>query len=113
MFLSIFVKSLILGFIEDSSPCATHSVAFFRYRFFLSRVCSSVSSSPSACAKKKFSSSATSEEDVVTSRGVVSPSSVILRRILSVTFNYNRESKSAAVFAEAAICATLKLNCST
>ena len=63
--------------------------------------------------KKNCSSSATSEEDVVTSMGVVCTSSLILGRILSVTFNSNRERKSAAVFTEPAICAILKLNCST
>ena len=63
--------------------------------------------------KKNCSSSATSEEDVVTSMGVVCTSSLILRRILSVTFNSNRERKSAAVFTELALCAILKLNCST
>ena len=80
---------------------------------FLWRVCSSVSSSPSACLKENSSSSATSEEDVVTSMGVVCTSPRILRQIFSVTFNYIWERKSAAVLTEPAICAILKLNCST
>ena len=73
--------------------------------FFQGFVFSSVSFSPSVCVKKNCSSSATSEEDVVTSMGVVCTSSLILRRIPSVTFNSNPESKSAAVFTEPAICA--------
>ena len=113
VFLSIFVNSFILGLIEYGSSCASHSVAFFRNCPFLSRVCFSVSSSPSACAENNCFSSATSEEDVVTSRGVVCTSSLILRRIFSMTFNSNREKKSAAVFTEPAICPILKLNFST
>ena len=98
---------------SDGSSCATHYVAFLRDCSFHARVCYLVFSSPSACAKKKCSSSATSEEDVVTSMGVVCKSSLILRRIFSVTFNSNRERKSTAVFTEPAICTVLKLNCST
>ena len=45
--------------------------------------------------------------------GVVCTSSLILRRILSETYNSNREKKSTAVFTEPTICASLKLNCST
>ena len=113
VFPSIFVNSLILGFIEDGSSCATHSCAFFRDWSFLSSVCSSVSSSPSACAKKNCSSSATSEEDVVTSMFVVCTSSLILSWIFSVTFISNCERKSGVVFTEPTICAFLMLNCST
>ena len=63
--------------------------------------------------KKKCSSSATSEDDIDTSMGVVCTSSRILRRIFSVTFSSNLDRKSAAVLTEPAICAILKLNCST
>ena len=49
----------------------------------------------------------------MTSMGLICTSSLILRRILSVTFDSNREQKSAAVFTEPAICAIYKLNCST
>ena len=113
LFPSIFVNSFILGFIAGVSWLTTHTAAFLRDCFFPCRIWSSVSSRSSVGVKRNFSSSATSEEDVVTSLGVISTSSRILRRILSVTFNSNREKKSAAVFTEPAICAILKLNCST
>ena len=79
----------------------------------LKGVCSSLCFSPSACLKKKFSSPATSEVVVVTSVGVLCTSYRILRRIISVTFNFNRQRKSAAVFSEPAICVIFKLNCRT
>ena len=63
--------------------------------------------------KKNCSSSATSEEEVVTSKGVVWISSRILRRIFSVILISSLERKSAAVLTELALCAILKLNCST
>ena len=63
--------------------------------------------------KKNCSPSATSEGDVDTSMGVVCTSSRILRWIFSVTFSSSLERKSAAVLIEPAICAILKLNCST
>ena len=71
----------LLGLIEDGSPCANHSVAFFRECSFLSRVCSSVSTSPCIFVKKNCSSCTTSEEDVVTSMNVVCTSCRILRQI--------------------------------
>ena len=113
VFPSISVNSFILGFIEDGSSCATHSVVLFQDYCFLSMVCCSVSSSPSTCAMKNCSLSAKSEEDSVTSTGVVCTFSLILRRIFSVTFNANREKKPAAVFTDPAIFAFLKLNWST
>ena len=60
MFPSIFVNSFIFGFIEDGYSCATHFVACYLDGSLLSGVCSSVSCSPSACAKKNVSSSTTS-----------------------------------------------------
>ena len=113
VFPSIFVNSFILGCIEDGSWLATHSTAFCRVCSFLCKICSSVSCWLSVWVKKNCSSSATSEEDVVTSISVVCTSSLILRQILSVTFNSNLERKSAALFTEPAISAILKLNCST
>ena len=113
MFPSFFVNSLILGFFEDVFLCAIYSVAFSRGCISLSRVCSSVSVFPFACVTKKCSSSATSEEEVVTSKGVVCMSSQILRQNLSVTFNSNLERKPSAALTEPAICAISKMNCST
>ena len=52
---------------------------------------------------KNCSSSATSEEDAVTSMGVVCTSSRILRWIFSVTFSSNLERTLAAVLTEPAI----------
>ena len=63
--------------------------------------------------KKVCSSSATSEEEVVTSIGVVGISSLILRRIFSVTLGSSLERKSAAVLTDPAMCAILNLNCNT
>ena len=63
--------------------------------------------------KQTCSSSATSEEDVVTSMGVVCTSSWILRWIFSVTFSSYLKKKSAALLTEPAICDFLKLNCRT
>ena len=111
VFLSMFVNSLMLGFIGDGSWFANHSVSFFRDWSFRSRICSSVSSEPSACVKKNYSPSATSEEDGFTSMGVFCRLSRILRRIFSVTSSSILERKSAAVLTEPAIYAFLKLNC--
>ena len=73
VFPSTFVKSLILGFIEDDSSFATHFVfvTFFRDLSLRWWICSSVSSSPSSGVKRNCSSSATSEEVFVTSMGFV------------------------------------------
>ena len=76
-------------------------------------VCSSDSSLLSACVKKNCSSSATPEEEVVTSICVVRISSLILRRIFSVTLSSSLEKRSAAVLTDLAICAILNLNCNT
>ena len=112
VFPSIFVKSLILDFIEDGSSCATHSFVFFyRNCSFSWKVCPSVLSSPSACVKKNCSSSATTEEDVVNSMGVVWTTSRIWRLIFSTTFHSNLEGNSAAVLTEPAISAISMLNC--
>ena len=67
----------------------------------------------SACVTKNCSSSATSEEEVVTSIGVVWISSRILRRIFSVTLSSSLGKKSAALLVEPARCAILNLNCNT
>ena len=80
--------------------------------FFLSGFRSSNSLSMYACVKKECLSCATSDEDVVTSIGLVYMSCRILRRIFSVTMTCSLESKSA-VFTEPAKCATLKLNWNT
>ena len=63
--------------------------------------------------KKICSSSATSEEEVVTSIGVVWISAVILRRIFSVTLSSSLERNSAAMLTDPAIYAILKLNYNT
>ena len=63
--------------------------------------------------KRNCSSSATSEEEVVISIGVVSVSSLILRRIFSVTLSVSLEKKSAAVLIEPYMCAFSKLYCNT
>ena len=76
-------------------------------------ICSSVPSSPPTCVKKNCSASATSEEDFVTSMGVVCTSSRILTWIFYLTLSSNLVKKSAVVLTEPAICAILKMNCST
>ena len=113
MFPSIFGNSFTLVFKAGDSSFAAHCFAFCRDCSFRSRVCSSDSLVSSACVKKNCSSSATSEEEVVTSIGVVWISSLILRRIFSVTLSSSLERKSAAVLTDPAICAILKLNCNT
>ena len=90
----------------------TQSAAFFQDCSFGWRICSSVSSSPSAYVNMNCSSSATSGEDVVTSMGSARSSYRILRWIFSVTFSSNLERKSAAVLIEPVLCAIQKLNCS-
>ena len=113
VFPSIFVNSFTLVVKAGDCSFAAHCVAFCCNCSYRSRVCSSESLPSSACVKKICSSSATSEEDVVTSIGVVWISSPILRRIFSVTLISSLESKSAAVLTDPAICAILKLNCKT
>ena len=111
VFLSIFVNSFTLASKESGSSFATHCFTFCRDCSFPSRVLSSDSSLLSACVNKTCSSSVRSEEDVVTTTGIVWISSRILRRIFSVTLSSNLERKSAAVLIEPARCANLKLNC--
>ena len=113
VFSSIFVNSLVLGFFEDGSSFATHSVAFYRDFTFCSRVCDWVLFSPSAFVKKNCSSSATSEEDVVTSMHVICTFSLILRRIFFVSLNPSLEGQSSAVLIVPAICTALEWNCNT
>ena len=113
VFPSIFVNFFIPGFVEDCSWFTTHSAAFLWDCSFRCRICSSVSSGPSACVKKICSSSATSEEDVDTFMGVGCTSSRTLRWIFSVAFSSSLEKKSAAVLTETMKCAILKFNCST
>ena len=113
VFPSIFVYSFTLVFKEGGSSFANHCFAFCRDYSFRSSVCFSDSSSLSACVKKNCSSSATSEEDVVTSMGVVWISSPILRRIFHVTLSSSLEKRSVAVLTETAMCAIWKLNCNT
>ena len=98
---SIFVKSLIFGFVEDGSSFATLPVAFLENVFFRLKTCCLVSFSPSVRMKKNSSSSVTSERDVFTSIGVVCVSSRILRRTFSVIFTSNKEKNSAAVLTQA------------
>ena len=62
---------------------------------------------------QNFFSSATPEEDVVTSRGIVCTSSLILGWLFSVTFSSSLEKQSAVVLTEPAICAILEINCNT
>ena len=113
MFPSIFVNSFTLVFKAGDSSFAVQCFAFCRDCSFRSRVCSSDSLGSSACVKKNYSASATSEEEVVTSMGIVWISSLILRRIFSVTLSSSLERKSAAVLTDPALCAILKLNCNT
>ena len=108
VFPSIFVNSFTLVFKAGDSSFAAHCFTFCRDCSFRSRVCSSESLPSSACVKKICSSSATSEEDVVTSIGVVWISSLILRRIFSVTLSSSLERKSTAVLTDPAICAFFK-----
>ena len=68
---SIFVNSFTLIFTAGDPSLAAHWFAFCRDCSFRSRVCCSDSLASSACVKITCSSSATSEEDVVTSIGVV------------------------------------------
>ena len=107
------MNSFTLVFKAGDSSFAAHCFAFCLDHSFRSRVCSSDSLPSSACVKKNCSSSATSEEEVVNSIGVVWISSLILRRIFSVTLIYSLERKSAAVLTDPAMCAILKLNCNT
>ena len=113
VFPSAFVNSFTLVFRAGDSSFAAYCFAFCRDCFFRSRVCFSDSLALSACVKKSCSSSATSEEEVVTSIGVVWISYLILRRIYSVTLSSSLERKSAAVLTDPAICDILKLNCNT
>ena len=110
---SIFVNSFTLVFKTGDSSFAAHCFAFRFDCSFRSRICSSHSLLSSACVKNNCSSSATSEEEVVTSIGVVWISFLILRRIFSVTLSSSLEKKSAAVLTDPAMCAILKLNCNT
>ena len=70
MFPSFFVNSFTLVFKADDSSFAAHCFAFCLDCSFRSRVCSS-DSSLSSVGVKKIASSTTSEEEVVTSIGVV------------------------------------------
>ena len=109
----IFVNYFTLVFREDGSSFVIHCFAFCLDCSFCSRVCCSDSSLLSPCVKKNCSWSATSEEEFVTNMGVVCTSSRILRWTFPETFSSNLETKSATVLTEPAICAMLKLNCST
>ena len=113
MFPWIFENSFADVFKMGDSSCAAHCFAFCLDCSFCSRVRSPDLSLLCARVKKNCSSSATSEEDVVTSIGVVWISSRILRRFFSVTLGSSLERKSAAVLTEPAMCAILKLNCNT
>ena len=84
-----------------------------RANCFLLSVCSLVSFSLSDCVRKNYSSSGTSDEDVVTSIGVVCISSRISRRIFSVVLRYCLERNSAAVQVELTMCAIFKLSFNT
>ena len=108
VFPSIFVNFLTLVFKTGDS-----SFAFYLDCSLRSRVCSSDSLVSLTCVKKNCSSTATSEEEVVRSRGVVWISSLIFRRIFSVTLSYSLERMSAAVLTDPAMCAILKSNCNT
>ena len=94
-------------------PIATHCFAFCLDYSYRSRTCSFDSSFLSACLMKNCFSSATSEEDVVTSIGVVWISSRTLRRSFSLTLSSSLEKQSAAMLTKPAICSILKLNCNT
>ena len=109
VFPSIFVNSFTLVFKKSGSSVTAHCFAFCLDFSFRSRVCPSDSLLSSACVKKNYSSSATSKEEVVTSIGVVWISSLILRRIFSLTLSSTLERKSAAVMTDPAICAFFKL----
>ena len=94
VFPSTFVNSFTLVFKTGDSSFAAHCFAFCLDCSFRSRVCSSDSLTLSACVKKNFSSSATSEVEVVIPIGVVWISSLIWRRILSVTLSSSLEKKA-------------------
>ena len=113
VFPSIFLNSFTLVFKAGDSSFAAHCFAFCRDCSFRSKVCSSDSLPSSACVKKIRFSSTTSEEELVTSIGGVCISSLILRRIFSVTLSSSLERKSAAVLTYPAKCGILKLNCNT
>ena len=98
VFPSIFVNSFKLVFKGKVSSFATHCFALCLDFSFRSMVCASDSSLLSACVKKNCISSATSEDEVVTSIGVVWISSSILGRIFSVTLSSSVESKSPAMW---------------
>ena len=104
VFPSVFVNSVTLIFRKGDCSFAAHCFAFCLNRSFRSKVCSSDSLTSSSCVKKNCSSSATSEEEVVTSIGVVWISSPILRRILTVTLSSSLERKSVAVLTDPAMC---------
>ena len=113
VFPSIFVNSSTFVFKTGDSSFAAHCFAFCLDRSFRSRVRSYGSLESSACVKKTCSSSATSEEEVILSIRVVWISSLILKRIFSVTLSSSLERKSAAVLTEPAMCVISKLNCNT
>ena len=110
VFQSIFVNSFTLVFKTGDSSFAPHCFAFCLDCSFCPRVCSSDSLLSSECVKKTCFSSATSEEEVVTSKGVVGISSLILRRIFYLILSSSLGRKSAAVLTDPAMCAILKLN---
>ena len=113
LFLSIFVIPFTLVFKQDGSSFATHCSSFCLDCSSRSRVGCSDSSILCVSGKKNYSSSATSEEDVVTSIGVVWISFRIFRRMFTVTLSSNLEKKSAAVLIDPAMFTILKLNCNT
>ena len=97
---SIFVNSLTIVFKADGPSFATHCFAFCLDCSALPSVRSSDSSCLSDCVKENVSSSGTSEEEVVTSIGVVWITSRIFRPIFSVTLTSSLERKLAAVLTE-------------
>ena len=113
VFPSVFVNSFTLVCKTSDSSFNAHCFAFCLGCSFPSRVWSSESTLLSACLKNNCSSSATSEEEVVTSIGVVCISSRILRRIFSVTLSSSLKRKSTAVLTGPAMCANSKLCCYT
>ena len=111
VFPTVFLNYFTLDFKESGYSFAAHCFALCRDCCFRSNVCSSDSSLSSACVKKTCSSLATSEEDVVTSLGIVWIYYLILRRIFSVTSTSSLERKS--VLTEPAVRTILKLNRNT
>ena len=113
MFPLVFVNSITLVFKEDGSSFATHCIAFCLDSSFQSRLCSSDLSLLSPCVNKKLFFFSDSRGGV----GYLDRCSLDVipdfETFFAGTLGSNLERKSAAVLTDPAMCATLKLKCST